>query len=59
VEAQATRSVLLKNRKLVTKRGGTQLAGSNPDEAVEVVEKNDQMALRRIVAGREIPRNDE
>jgi hypothetical protein len=30
-----------------------------PDEGVEVDEKNDQIALRRIVAGREILRNDE
>ena len=31
--------------------------GEQPDEGVEVGEKNDQIALRRIVAGREIPRN--
>jgi len=33
--------------------------GEQPDEGVEVDEKNDQIALRRIVAGREILRNDE
>jgi hypothetical protein len=33
--------------------------GEQPDEGVEVDEKNDQIALRTIVAGREILRNDE
>ncbi len=33
--------------------------GEQPDEGVEVDEKNDQIALRGIVAGREILRNDE
>ena len=33
--------------------------GEQPDEGVEVDEKKDQIALRRIVAGREILRNDE
>src|SRR6266513_4421258 len=33
--------------------------GEQPDEGVEVDEKNDQIALRRIVAGREILRNHE
>jgi hypothetical protein len=33
--------------------------GKQPDEGVEVDEKNDQITLRRIVAGREILRNDE
>ena len=32
--------------------------GEQPDEGVEVDEKNDQIALRRIVAGLEILRND-
>ena len=31
--------------------------GEQPDEGVEVDEKNDQIALRRTVAGREILRN--
>ena len=31
--------------------------GEQPGEGVEVDEKNDQIALRRIVAGREILRN--
>jgi hypothetical protein len=33
--------------------------GEQPDKGVEVDEKNDQIALRGIVAGREILRNDE